>query len=243
MLIFEAASYSFGAGPVLSALDLRVTPGEVVVLLGSSGCGKTTTLRLASGLIAPQTGRVSNGFRRTAVVFQEPRLMPWASALDNAAFGLKAMGLGRGERRERAAQLLLRLGFSRSDLEKHPTALSGGMAQRVAVARALAVGPDLLLMDEPFTALDSSLRSELQDMLRDEVVRAGAAALFVTHDAPEAVRLADRIAVLSGNPARISAEVANRPVSGIAAVYAAAAAFLASPDVAAALGERRAVCV
>ncbi len=232
MLVFDGVHFSFGDAPVIGGLDLEIAPGRLTVLLGRSGCGKTTALRLAAGLLKPSRGRVTNAFRRTAHVFQEPRLLPWADALDNAAFGLKALGYSVKARRERAAALLLRLGLEKADLTKLPAELSGGMAQRVAIARALASEPDLVLMDEPFAALDASLRAEMQDMLRAEIEGRRLAALFVTHDAPEAVRLADRIAVLSTRPARVAASFDATPVAGQAAIYDAAARLLRAPEVA-----------
>ncbi len=235
MLRFEDVHFSFGKTPVIGGLDLEIVPGKLAVLLGRSGCGKTTTLRLAADLLEPNRGRVTNTFRRIAHVFQEPRLLPWASALDNAAFGLKALGFSSLARRKRAASLLVRFGFEEADLAKRPAELSGGMAQRVAIARALAIGPDLVLMDEPFASLDANLRASMQDMLRTEIERRNIAVLFVTHDAPEAVRLADQIVVLSPKPARAAASLDTQPVLGQAAIYDAAARLLGVPEVACAL--------
>ncbi|MBB6307603.1 ABC transporter ATP-binding protein [Xanthobacter tagetidis] len=235
MLRLDGVCLSFGDGPVLDGIGLAVPTGRLVALIGPSGCGKTTLLGLAAGALQPQAGRVENRFARTAMVFQEPRLLPWAGALDNAAFGLKAMGLARGDRRARARDILLRLGLTLRDLAKRPGALSGGMRQRVAIARALAVEPDLLLMDEPFSALDVGLRAELQALVRAEVERAGIAVLFVTHDVAEAVRLADRIVVLSPRPARVVADLASVPLAAPSAVFAEAARLLALPEVVAAL--------
>lgn len=235
MLTLEGVSLAYSDGVVLDRIGLEVRPGELVVLLGRSGCGKTTLLRLAAGTEAPSAGRLVNDFGDTAMVFQEPRLLPWGDALDNAAFGLKARGMARTARRAAAADILTRFGFSAADLRKRPPALSGGMQQRVAIARALAVAPRLVLMDEPFSALDVGLRQDLQGLVRREVDRAGAAVLFVTHDIAEAVRLADRIVVLSPRPARVVADVAHVPVSEPSAIYDAAAALLRRPDVARAL--------
>ncbi|BBF93119.1 ABC transporter ATP-binding protein [Blastochloris tepida] len=238
MLAFDGVTVDFGDGPVFDRLDLAVAPGRLVALLGRSGCGKTTSLRLAAGLVAPASGRVENRFRRTATVFQEPRLLPWADATDNAAFGLAALGVGRDERRARAAGLLTGFGFAPGDLGKRPAELSGGMQSRVAIARAFAVEPDLVLMDEPFAALDVGLRRELQDLVREAVERRGTAALFVTHDVTEAIRLADRILVLSPRPARVVLDAAAAPTADPAAIHAAAASFLALPAVRGALLER-----
>ncbi|MFG1370992.1 ATP-binding cassette domain-containing protein [Xanthobacter oligotrophicus] len=238
MLALERLHLAFDGVPVLAGIDLAVKPGELVVLLGPSGCGKTSLLRLAAGVEAARAGRVANGFARTAMVFQDPRLMPWANARDNAAFGLKALGMARSERRAAAEAILRRLGLSAADLGKRPAQLSGGMQQRVAIARAFALRPDLVLMDEPFSALDVGLRGDLQALLRAEVEGAGAAALFVTHDITEAVRLADRIVVLSPRPARVMADLPQKPIPPEAApgaVFEAAAALLRRPEVAAAL--------
>ena len=238
MLALDGLHLAFGGVAVLAGIDLAVRPGELVVLLGPSGCGKTSLLRLAAGVEAPGAGGVANGFARTAMVFQDPRLMPWADACDNAAFGLKALGMARAERRAAAEVILRRLGLSGRDLDKRPAQLSGGMQQRVAIARAFALRPDLVLMDEPFSALDVGRRADLQALLRAEVEGAGAAALFVTHDITEAVRLADRIVVLSPRPARVVADLTQRPVrpdAAAGAVFEAAAALLRRPEVAAAL--------
>jgi NitT/TauT family transport system ATP-binding protein len=168
MLTLTALCKNFGSQPALAPIDLAVAPGEFVVVIGASGCGKTTLLRLAAGAVAPSSGQVDNRYARTASVFQAPRLLPWSDAVDNAAFGLKALGLDRRARRARAEAILMRLGLGVADLSKKPAALSGGMAQRVAFARALAVAPDLLLMDEPFGALDIGLRLKMQDLTRRE---------------------------------------------------------------------------
>ena len=226
MLRFDKVGFAFGREVILDGLSLQIEPGQLAVLLGSSGVGKTSVIRLAAGLLTPTKGTISNAFGRTAMVFQDPRLLPWASALDNAAFGLKAIGVPAPERRTRAAELLLRFGLGRSSLDKLPAELSRGMAQRVAVARALAVKPDLLLMDEPFNALDGVLRLELQDILRAEVDRSALAVLFVTHDIPEAVRLADRILALAPYPHGIAADLPHNPVHEPEAIFHASAALL-----------------
>ncbi|MGO4870287.1 MAG: ABC transporter ATP-binding protein [Roseiarcus sp.] len=235
MLSLSQIHVAFDGQAAIDGLTLTVAAGEFVVVLGASGCGKTTLLRLAARSLAPSAGRVDNRFARVAVVFQEPRLMPWADALDNAAFGLKALGWAAAPRRAKARELLLRLGLRDSDLSKRPPALSGGMRQRVALARAMAIEPDLILMDEPFSALDLGLRRQLQDLLRAEVERAGTAALFVTHDVAEAARLASRIVVLSPRPARCVADLPNAPTRDPAAILRSAASLLQRPEIAGAL--------
>ncbi len=235
MLELRGVDVTFDRQPALQGLDLSVRCGEFVVVLGASGCGKTTLLRVAAGLLTANAGRLGNHFRRTGLVFQEPRLLPWADALENAAFGLKALGANAEKRRRRAHDLLVEVGFSDADMAKRPAALSGGMRQRVALARALAIGPNLILLDEPFSALDYGLRWRLQDLVRAETQRCGAATLFVTHDATEAVRLATRIVVLSKRPGRVVAELQNTPETDPARAFARAAALLQEPEVAAAI--------
>ena len=235
MLKLENVDVDFSGYAALSGVSFSVEPREFVVVLGASGCGKTTLLRLIAGSLSCREGCVKNKFRRLAVVYQEPRLLPWADALDNAAFGLKALGVGVRERRAIAKLLLARFGFQDADMRKRPAALSGGMRQRVAIARALAIEPDLILLDEPFSALDSGLRRRLQDETRAAVERLGAALLFVTHDAPEAARLASRILVLSKNPGRLVADIFNAPEPDPALAFQRAANLLQRPEVAAAL--------
>jgi len=232
MLAFVDVSYAVDAGPILTSVDLTIGRGELVVLLGPSGAGKTTMLRLAAGLAQPTRGRVTNAGWRTAMVFQEPHLLPWESAVDNAALPLEADHRPRDEAREEARRWLGRLGFRREDLDKRPAQLSGGMQARVAIARAFVTAPDLVLLDEPFAALDPARRRALQGLLRDLVVEAGVSALFVTHDPSEAVRLADRIAVLSGFPARIVARIPSTPIADPAGIWAKVADLAARPALA-----------
>lgn len=224
------------SAPVLAHVDFTVARGELVVLLGASGIGKSTLLRLAAGLVAPTAGKIDNRADRTALVFQEPRLLPWESAVDNAGLPLEGHGLSRRDARDAATRHLRRLGFRDEDLAKRPAQLSGGMKARVAIARAFAIRPDLVLLDEPFAALDLALRRDLQELTRALVADTGVAALFVTHDLTEAVRLADRLLLVAGRPARIVGDIANRPVDDPADVWAAAAALARRPLVAAVIG-------
>ncbi len=239
MLNWKNVSHDYGTNRVLADVNLRVNPGEVLTLAGRSGCGKTSLLNMAAGLLEPGAGLVVNDFSRTACVFQEPRLLPWRRALDNIAFGLKAMGRGRGERNAKARSLAGRMGLEPRDLEKYPHELSGGMRQRVSLARALAVAPDLLLLDEPFSALDMGLRRELQDLVLALIAERGLAAVFVTHDITEAVRMSHRIVILAPSPGRV---VHDKTISrGIAArdagfIHGTVTELLSVPQVKAAFG-------
>jgi NitT/TauT family transport system ATP-binding protein len=199
--------YGSGARSVL-ALDqvsLTVGQGEFVCLIGASGCGKSTLLSLVAGLDSPSAGEVSTGGRRVGMMFQEPGLLPWLTAAANVELALRARGVPRVERRQRAAELLamVRLGGFGA---RRPHELSGGMRQRVALARALAQDADVLLMDEPFGALDAMTRDLLHDELDRICDEQSLTVLFVTHNVREAVRLGDRVIVLSSRPGRVIEE-------------------------------------
>jgi NitT/TauT family transport system ATP-binding protein len=196
---------------VIDGLNLRVAQGEVVALVGPSGCGKSTALEIAAGLIEPLRGRVHRGYARHGVVFQEPHLMPWARARDNIAYPLRLAGVGRGERRARAEHAAARAALDPEDLDKYPAELSGGMKQRVGIARALVVEPDFMFFDEPFTALDVALKRHLQDVVIAAAKALQFAAVFVTHDLMEAQRIAHRIAVMDARGAGLTADM---PVAG-----------------------------
>jgi NitT/TauT family transport system ATP-binding protein len=188
----------------LDRISLEVERGEFVCLVGASGCGKSTLLSLVAGLDQPSGGAVQVG-GRTALMFQESALLPWRTAVGNVELALKLNGVARGERRERALDLLAMVRLS-DFADKRPHELSGGMRQRVALARALAQDADILLMDEPFGALDAITR----DVLHDEIERVAAerrlTVLFVTHNVREAARLGDRIVLLSSRPGRVVEE-------------------------------------
>jgi NitT/TauT family transport system ATP-binding protein len=201
-LDLQGVGHRFGPAWAVRGVSLSVAAGAVVALVGPSGCGKSTLLRIAAGLIEPTEGRVRRGAQRSALVFQQPRLLPWHTAAANIALGLKARGVPGAARAAQAAELGRRLGLTEDDLRKFPHALSGGMQSRVALARALAVAPDLLLLDEPFAALDIGLKLELYALLRERIDAQGIAALLITHDLMEAVRLADRIVLVGGAPGR-----------------------------------------
>ena len=199
--------HRYGATEVLAGINLDLHAGEVLALLGPSGCGKSTLLHIVAGLLIPSEAILHSSFNRLSCVFQEPRLMPWKTALDNIALGLKAQGVARTDRRARATELGARMGLGPDDLDKYPHELSGGMQSRVSLARALVIGPDLLLLDEPFSALDVGLKAELYALLVDQVRRFRTAVLMITHDLMEAVRLADRILMMAPEPGRLVHEV------------------------------------
>jgi len=206
MLTMTGVGHDYGSVRALVGVDLQLEPGRIIAIVGQSGCGKTTLLHIAAGLLAPTRGRVENRFRRPAYVFQEPRLLPWRTAWQNIAFGLKAQGAPPATQRRVAETLIERLGLAGA-ADKFPHELSGGMRQRVALGRALAIDPDLLLLDEPFGALDPGLRSGMQRLLLDLLAERRLAALFVTHDLAEAVRMGDELIALSPAPGRVIARV------------------------------------
>jgi NitT/TauT family transport system ATP-binding protein len=199
----------FGRGAsavrALDQVSLNVAPGEFVCLIGASGCGKSTLLSLVAGLEQPTAGQISVAAGQVALMFQEPALFPWLTAAGNVELALRARGAGKAERRQRAAELLELVhlgGFG----GKRPHQLSGGMRQRVALARALAQDADVLLMDEPFGALDAMTRDVLHDELDRIMAGRNLTVLFVTHNVREAVRLGDRVVLLSSHPGRVADE-------------------------------------
>ncbi|MCV6967495.1 sulfate ABC transporter ATP-binding protein [Mycobacterium intermedium] len=205
----DAVSKHFGNGPsAISAVDnvsLHVATGEFVCVVGASGCGKSTLLSLIAGLETPSSGAIDTRGRRVALMFQEPALFPWLTAAANVDLALRARGTPRPQRKERVARLLSTVGLG-DFAAKRPHQLSGGMRQRVALARALAQDADVLLMDEPFGALDALTRDRLHAELERIVAEQGLTVVFVTHNVREAARLADRILVLSPRPARVVEE-------------------------------------
>jgi sulfonate transport system ATP-binding protein len=203
-----AKRYRTGATTVtaLDGINLSLRPGEFVCVVGASGCGKSTLLNLVAGLDEPTVGRVSvDG--RTSLMFQEPALFPWLTVAANIELALKLRRVPRAERTARVADLV-ELVHLTSFADRRPHELSGGMRQRVALARALAQDADVLLMDEPFGALDAMTRDVLHDELERIWRQTGVTVLFVTHNVREAARLADRIVLLTSRPGRVAAEFA-----------------------------------
>jgi NitT/TauT family transport system ATP-binding protein len=198
---------------VLAGIDLEVHPGEVVALIGPNGSGKSTLLRVAAGLLAPRQGSVELDGRPVVepdsaigLVFQEPRLLPWRSVSANVGYPLELAAWPRARRDERVTKLLELIGLT-GWADARPSQLSGGMRQRVALARALALEPRVLLLDEPFSALDALTRERLNLELLELWGSTGTSILLVTHSIQEAIFVADRVAVLSSRPGRIVADL------------------------------------
>ena len=208
---FDRVAVRFGDQTVFDNLSLSIRAGEFVCLLGPSGCGKSTALRLIGDLLPASAGRIEvaggaprQSWNKLAYVFQSPRLVPWRTALGNVVLGMQLRGLTlqQAEMESRARDNLAMVGLTR-DADKYPRMLSGGERQRVAIARALSVSPVIILMDEPFSALDLNTRRRLRGELLAIWAATGKTIIFVTHDIEEALLLADRILLFSATPTRI----------------------------------------
>jgi NitT/TauT family transport system ATP-binding protein len=224
MLRFDKVDFAYDEAPVVHGIDLAIPAGAVTALMGPSGCGKSTLIALAAGLLTPDAGLVQCRSRRLGIVFQDPALLPWRTALDNVGFALIALGLARSERRARARDMLAAVGLSAEDMDKYPRQLSGGMRQRVAMARALAIEPDLLLCDEPFSALDALVSNDLHRRLRDIHDRTGLTTVVVTHDGNEAAQC-DLVVIMSKGKieqAGPPAEIRTRPAGDFVRAFTAA---------------------
>jgi NitT/TauT family transport system ATP-binding protein len=213
-LAFDSVTKRYGATEVVAPFDLGVSEGELVAFLGPSGCGKTTLMRMVGGLESPTSGRIllrgealTLPDRRRGMVFQSYSAFPWLTVEGNVAYGMRYRSdLTAAEKKERAAHFLALVGLT-DFRDSWPNRISGGMRQRVAIARTLAAGSEILLMDEPFGALDAQRREFLQLELRRIQLEERKTVVFVTHDVEEAAFLADRVIVFTRRPARIQAEV------------------------------------
>jgi len=208
LLSFDRVAIHLGGREILSPTSFDVAPGEFVCVVGASGCGKTTLLRAATGLVAPSAGEVrrhgqavKQPSREVAFVFQDygRALLPWRTVRGNVSLALEAAGIAAEQRPGRIAEVLAKVGLS-GHADKFPAQLSGGMQQRVQIARCLAQKPELLMMDEPFGALDALTRQGLQDEVARLVCDEGLTVIFVTHDLEEALYLGDRVIALQANP-------------------------------------------
>jgi ABC-type nitrate/sulfonate/bicarbonate transport system ATPase subunit len=203
-LVLEKVTHGYGDVSVLQEINITVDPGELVVLVGPSGCGKTTLLNILSGFLTPRSGIVkTEGLVRT--VYQQDGLFPWLTVAENISMGLRA--IKDKKRRGQELQELLELIHLEQFRDHYPHQLSGGMRQRVELARVLAGDSDILLMDEPFSALDYQTRLRMRQELALLLEKRPRTVVFVTHDIEEAVQLADRVLVLSARPARIGREL------------------------------------
>jgi NitT/TauT family transport system ATP-binding protein len=211
-------TYSGKSGAPIRALqdvNVRIAPRKVTAIIGPSGCGKSTLLLIIRGLLRPSTGLVQfldetcspAAAPPMATVWQSFNLFPWRTVIDNVGFGLELKGVARAERKERAAHALNRVDLTGFE-QKYPRQLSGGMRQRVGLARALVMEPEVLLLDEPFGALDAQTRLVLQEQLAQVVERTGTTAILVTHSIEEAILLADTVIVMTARPGRVAAEIA-----------------------------------
>ncbi|WP_084145316.1 ABC transporter ATP-binding protein [Amycolatopsis jejuensis] len=205
---FDQVSHSFRGKPAIDHVSFRIEKGEFATLIGASGCGKTTCLNAVAGELTPDTGQVkvlggapATGDQRIGYMFARDSLLPWRTAAENVAFGLESRGVNRAERRKRAAEVLDAVGLSNAH-DAYPAQLSHGMRQRVALARTFALNADLLLMDEPFAALDAQTRIMLEDHLMRLWEAQRSTVMFVTHDLAEAILLSERIFLLSASPGR-----------------------------------------
>jgi ABC-type nitrate/sulfonate/bicarbonate transport system ATPase subunit len=205
LLELDGVCRHFEGGAGVQGVDLTVHPGEILGICGVSGCGKSTLLRLIADRETPTAGRIERRFDRLGMVFQEPNLLPWLSARDNVS-------LVRRDRpesnRQAAVEALASVGLAYA-ADQYPAQLSGGMRQRVGIARALAADPDLLLMDEPFSSLDYFTAVNLLELVRQRVLERDIAVVFVSHDVREVARLCDRVVVMGETPGRLLDELFN----------------------------------
>ncbi len=204
MISFEHVSRSFNGKPVLADISFTVGKNEIVTLTGPSGSGKTTLLRLIAGTLKPDSGAIRTDGERTGFVFQDHRLLPWNTARENVALVLRALGRNKSEARESASRWLEQVGLA-DYAGYYPGQLSGGMVQRVSIARAFAIEPQVILMDEPFSSLDTEMTDSLLAMLGEILEEHHTTVVYVTHDIMEALRLGNRLFTLSDGVLRETA--------------------------------------
>lgn len=215
MIALHGVSKQFGSLTALSDVSLSIDEGEFVVIVGASGCGKSTLLNLVAGFEQPSDGQVllqgkpvTEITPATGMVFQQYALFPWLSVLDNIAYGLKMKGMGKAQRHECAYQYVEMVGL-RGFEKTYPKALSGGMRQRVSIARVLANDPAVMLLDEPFAALDAMTRQVLQEQLVQIYEKSRKTIVFITHSIDEALLLSSRIVIMTARPGRVAHDIAN----------------------------------
>ncbi|NLC28523.1 MAG: ATP-binding cassette domain-containing protein [Campylobacteraceae bacterium] len=196
----EKLQFYYGITQILKDIDLELEKGEITTIVGPSGGGKTTLLHLCAGLLDVTEGKISQDFKSTAFVFQDARLLPWKTMLENIMLPLGDYGANA---QKEAIKLALRFGLEEEDFMKYPKDLSGGMRQRVSFARALIAKPELLFLDEPFSALDIGLKEDLQQYVLEANAEEGMSVLCITHDMMEAVKLSDTIMLLKSDPGEI----------------------------------------
>lgn len=200
-------NFYYGFTQILKGIDFSLEEGKIISIVGPSGGGKTTLLKLCAGLLDVVEGEIDNSFSSSAFAFQDPRLLPWKTSLENIMMPLHVK-IKERELKEKATALALKFGLEKSDLLKYPKDLSGGMRQRVSFARALIGEPKLLFLDEPFSALDIGLKKELQSFVLEACEKQKMSVLFITHDLMEAIKLSDTILLLKSDPGEIVARYA-----------------------------------
>lgn len=200
-------NFYYGFTQILKGIDFSLEEGKIISIVGPSGGGKTTLLKLCAGLLDVVEGEIDNNFSSSAFAFQDPRLLPWKTSLENIMMPLHVK-IKERELKEKATALALKFGLEKSDLLKYPKDLSGGMRQRVSFARALIGEPKLLFLDEPFSALDIGLKKELQSFVLEACEKQKMSVLFITHDLMEAIKLSDTILLLKSDPGEIVARYA-----------------------------------
>ncbi len=205
-LVVKNLTHHFGFTEILNNINFTLKKGEVLSVVGPSGGGKTTLLRLCANLLDVEEGFIQNSFVSSSFAFQDARLLPWKNVIDNISLGLLAKGWNKSVAEKMSQDIALKFGLEEEDFDKFPKDLSGGMRQRVSFARALVVRPSLLFLDEPFSALDIGLKKELQTHLIEMIDRKEISILFITHDIMEAIRLSDKVLLLEADPGHIIKE-------------------------------------